>query len=58
VRRAISAFALIDNVDVGLRRLESDLEDGTWERLYGYLRHETSLDLGYRLVTAERGVVE
>jgi SAM-dependent methyltransferase len=52
VRRAISAFALIPNVDAGLRQLAADLEDGTWNRVYGHLLTQFELDLGYRLVIA------
>jgi SAM-dependent methyltransferase len=50
VRSAISTFAKIPNIDAGLMRLRADLADGTWERRYGHLLHQTALDLGYRLV--------
>jgi SAM-dependent methyltransferase len=52
VRRAISAFTLIGDLEDGLRRLRADLADGTWKRLYGHLLSEQELDLGYRLVIA------
>ena len=52
VRSAISAFTMMDDVDLGLRRLESDLKDGTWEKLYGDISTRQDLDIGYRLVIA------
>lgn len=52
VRGAISTFAKLPNVDAGLARLRADLADGTWESRYGHLLHQTTLDLGYRLVIA------
>lgn len=55
VRCAISAFSRLPDVDNGLARLRADLADGTWQRRYGHLMHETSRDFGYRLVTAHVG---
>ena len=55
VRSAISTFAKISNVESGLRRLRSDLADGTWERRYGHLLRQSEPDLGYRLVITDRG---
>lgn len=52
VRSAISTFSKIGDVDRGLPRLRSDLEDGTWARRYGHLLSQSELDLGYRLVIA------
>jgi hypothetical protein len=37
-----------------LQRLERDLASGNWERRNAELRHRTDLDIGYRLVVAER----
>jgi len=37
----------------GLRQLEKDLESGEWDRRYGCLRAQDSLDVGLRLVVAE-----
>ena len=36
----------------GLRQLEKDLESGEWDRRYGHLREQDSLDVGLRLVVA------
>jgi hypothetical protein len=56
VRAAISAFALEDEhvVAHALARLSDDLDSGAWERKYGHLRAKDSLDVGYRLVVANR----
>jgi SAM-dependent methyltransferase len=54
VRGAISTFAKLGDVDSGLARLRADLADGTWERRHGHLRTRDTLDLGYRIVVAER----
>lgn len=56
VRAAISAFALEDKdvVAHALARLSQDLDSGSWERRYGHLRAMNSLDVGYRLVVANR----
>ncbi|WP_084418640.1 class I SAM-dependent methyltransferase [Henriciella litoralis] len=50
IRRAMSSFWKIGDVSVGLARLKSDLEDGSWERRYGHLLELDALDCGYRLV--------
>jgi SAM-dependent methyltransferase len=56
VRGGISSFAQIrpERVERGLRRLAEDLRSGRWEAAHGALRRRESLDLGYRLVVAER----
>ena len=54
VRGAISGFTKLADVAPGLARLRADLADGTWERRHGHLRRHDAIDLGYRLVVAER----
>jgi SAM-dependent methyltransferase len=54
VRGAISTFTKLGAVEPGLVRLRADLADGTWERRHGHLRRRDAVDLGYRLVVAER----
>lgn len=54
-REATSGFArqpqeVVDRVVSDVRR---DLEDGSWERRYGYLRSLSSLDVGLRLIVAD-----
>ncbi|HEX2203147.1 MAG TPA: class I SAM-dependent methyltransferase [Longimicrobium sp.] len=51
-RRAISAFAKLDDAAPGLARLRADLADGSWARRHARLLHLPELDLGYRLVIA------
>jgi SAM-dependent methyltransferase len=55
VRRASSTWHLLPPsvVDSGLDRLRRDLESGEWDRRYGQLRAQASLDVGLRLVRAE-----
>jgi SAM-dependent methyltransferase len=57
VRRGISAFAKLssDAVERGLTRLSDDLRSGVWEQLFGYLRKQDTVELGYRLVIAKAG---
>jgi SAM-dependent methyltransferase len=54
VRRAISGFALLPSevVDAGLAHLAEDLRSGQWDTQFGWVREQTSLDLGYRLIIA------
>ena len=56
VRGAISSFALLgpERLQDGLARLAGDLGSGRWDAQHGALRRRESLDLGYRLVVAER----
>jgi SAM-dependent methyltransferase len=56
IRGAISAFAQLDPdvVARGTARLADDLRSGRWTARYGALREHESLDVGYRLVVAER----
>ena len=56
VRGGISSFAQLgpERVQNGLMRLADDLGSGRWAARHGALRDQDSLDLGYRLVIAER----
>ncbi len=54
VRRAISVFSKLTEVESGLDRLRRDLENGTWEQRYGHLLQRPDYDLGYRLVIVDR----
>lgn len=55
VRQASSTWHLLPAtvVEPALDRLRRDLESGEWDRRYGQLRAQASLDVGLRLVTAE-----
>lgn len=52
VRSSISGFSRISGVEAGVAALERDLESGEWDRRYGQLRGEPTIDLGYRIVVA------
>jgi SAM-dependent methyltransferase len=52
VRAAMSSFWAIGDVSPALRKLESDLQSGAWDRRYAALRGLDAYDAGYRLVTA------
>jgi SAM-dependent methyltransferase len=54
VRAGISTFSRLESIDSQLERLERDLTSGNWDRRNAELRHRADLDVGYRLVTAER----
>jgi SAM-dependent methyltransferase len=50
VRKGISTFSKIGNVDSRLARLESDIVSGAWEQRYAGLLDLKALDLGYRIL--------
>lgn len=56
IRAGISAFVQLDPdvVTRGIARLADDLRSTRWTARYGALRERESLDIGYRLVVAER----
>jgi SAM-dependent methyltransferase len=56
VRRGISSFAAAAPaaLEDGLRRLQADLESGRWDETHGAtLEHQETIDVGYRLVSAD-----
>jgi SAM-dependent methyltransferase len=54
IRRSSSVWHLLPDfvVEPALDRLRRDLESGNWDRRYGALRTQASLDVGLRLVRA------
>jgi SAM-dependent methyltransferase len=52
IRHGISMFNKLPSgvLDRGITRLSDDLRSGRWERLFGHLRRQNTVDLGYRLV--------
>ncbi len=54
VRKAISTFSRIGNIQERLQRLEDDLDSGRWGQKYGHLLLEETMDLGYRVVVSDR----
>jgi hypothetical protein len=57
VRRGSSIWHLLPAsvVERGLHLLGRDLESGAWDRRYGRLREQASLDIGLRIVRSELG---
>ncbi len=58
VRSGISCYSAMspDERDQGLRRLAADLQSGAWEDRHRNLLDLDELDLGYRLIVAERTI--
>lgn len=54
VRKAISTFSRIYDIQERLDKLRIDICDGTWYKKYSYLLDYESLDFGYRLVVCEK----
>jgi SAM-dependent methyltransferase len=56
VRASISALATLEAsiLDPALARLREDLDSGAWRRRYADLLERDSLDVGYRVIVAER----
>ena len=52
VRASISTFAKLDDAPKSLAQLEQDLATGVWDKRYGHLMEQDSLDAGYRLVVS------
>jgi hypothetical protein len=52
VRAGISAFGRTTGVEERIETLRHDLSTGRWARRHRNLLHQTSIDLGYRIVTA------
>jgi hypothetical protein len=54
VRDSISTFSKVGNIDLQLAQLERDISSGEWERRYSSLQNLSALDLGYRIVIANK----
>lgn len=52
VRRGMSSFARVTDVETPLARLRDDLAPGAWHRRHGALLGEDVLDIGYRVIVA------
>jgi SAM-dependent methyltransferase len=53
VQSGISSFACSD-IEAGVKQLRADLACGAWHARYGHLLSMQTLDVGYRLVIAEK----
>lgn len=54
VRKAISTFSRLPDIQDRLERLQSEIKSGVWHKKHGHLLEKESLDLGYRLVVYEK----
>ena len=52
VRQSISSFSKIEKVSEGVEKLRKDLDDGTWVKRNHDILSASSLDVGYRIVSA------
>ncbi len=57
VRKAISTFSRIPNIQDRLDRLQKEIDSGEWRKKHTHLLEKKSLDLGYRLVIYEMPIV-
>jgi SAM-dependent methyltransferase len=53
VRQAMSPFAKLKNLSAGLQKLEDDLASGVWARNNHTILGSSTLDVGYRLISAK-----
>jgi len=53
VRKAISTFSRIPDIQERLDRLQNDIYSGAWRQKNSHLLEKESLDLGYRLVVCK-----
>ena len=49
-RNAISTFSRLNDLDDGLKHLQSDIESGVWRKRYSSILQKDKLDCGYRLL--------
>lgn len=54
IRKGMSSFWALGDIDHGLDRLAHDLDSGEWARRYGTLLERDEIDAGYRLVVSAR----
>ena len=52
VRQATSPFAKVKSLNAGLEKLRADLESGQWQQRNQGLLNRSSLDVGYKLISA------
>lgn len=52
IRQSISCFSNLENLPEGLQKLETDLASGLWAKNNHAILSSSSLDAGYRVVTA------
>ncbi len=58
VRRAISTFSRVGEIQKGLQDLDADLSNGIWDKKYGHLLRKESMDFGYRVVVRNKEIAQ
>lgn len=55
VRNGISTFSKmpLDELELGIKKLTADLDNGVWELRYGQLKQQSEYDAGYRIIVVE-----
>jgi SAM-dependent methyltransferase len=53
VRQSMSSFSKLDSSSLGLKKLEEDLASGIWKRNNRDILSSSSIDVGYRLISAK-----
>ncbi|MEM7186082.1 MAG: class I SAM-dependent methyltransferase [Bacteroidota bacterium] len=53
IRRSISSFSKLENIDQGLDRLAADIQSRKWHETNQHLLSQTVLDAGYVIVSAQ-----
>jgi SAM-dependent methyltransferase len=53
VRQSISSFSKLKNLSEGLQKLEDDLASGVWAKKNHAILNSSSLDVGYRVISAK-----
>ena len=54
VRKAISTFSRIPDIQERLDKLQNDIYSGAWHQKHSHLLEKENIDLGYRLVVCEK----
>ncbi|MCW3074664.1 MAG: SAM-dependent methyltransferase [Flaviaesturariibacter sp.] len=52
VRKSMSTFARLGNIEDVIQRLKSDLDTGMWQGKYGHLLTLKEMDLGFRIISS------
>ncbi len=52
IRKSISTFAKLDNLSIGLNKLEKDIKSGNWKKKNKDILNASMLDVGYIIITA------
>ena len=55
VRKGISSFAKMskEELEVGVKRLRTDIDNGIWQQKYSFLLKQNEYDAGYRIIVSK-----